>query len=145
MSFVSFIKENAEKAGWPSVKVLSDSCVTLPFDTDEGDINIFIRPCGKLFDKTVLEFSGPDIPVPSDVDLKLSMLEAFMKRNGDLLQGHWAIEGGEDDPKFSVMVTQIAETMDPLEFKSAVNTVLKEHERFLAILRKATKGSNVDF
>ncbi len=145
MSFVAFIQEMATNSGWSKVQTLSDSLVVLPFDTDEGKINVFIQPCGQFQGKTVIEFSSPGIPVPSDKEFRLTMLEFFMTRNGKLLQGHWAIEGSGDSRKFSVMATQIAETMDPPEFEAAIRAVLREFQGVMAFVRKATQGSKVDF
>ncbi len=146
MSFVTFITDMAEGAGWRAVRAVSDTLVALPFTTDEGTVSVFIRPCGKLQGKTVLEFSSAGIPIPSDSEFKVAMMEVLMVRNATMSMGHWAIEGSDsDEPKFTVMVTQLAETMDPAEFEAAVGAVRAEHERFIGSLRKVTQKSRVDF
>lgn len=145
MSFISFIKEKSRQAGWPAIRVVSETLVTLPFDTDEGAIDVRIQPCGKLEGKTVIEFSSPAIPVPAEGSSRLILLDLLMNRNGNLLQGHWSTTGEDDEKKFSVMVTQIAETMDPPEFKAAVRAVLSEFQNFKAAVRKTSQEDQVDF
>lgn len=146
MSFVSFITEMAEGAGWSAVRVVSDTLVVLPFESDEGTVKVFIRPCGKLRGKTVLEFSSSGIPVPADATLKAGMMAILMVRNANLTLGHWAIEGSEsDEPRFTVMATQIAETMDPAEFQGAVTAVNTEYRTFVGNIRKVVRSSEIDF
>lgn len=146
MSFVSFITEMAENADWRAVRVVSDSLVVLPFTTDQGTINVFIRPCGQVQGKTVIEFSSDGIDVPTTETLKLGLMQLLLVRNAKITVGHWAIEGGETtEPRFAVMATQIAETMDPAEFTTAVRAVTNEYEFFLGALRKINRNRQIDF
>lgn len=90
MSFIDFINEMAANADWHAVHVVSETMVALPFGTDEGTVNVFIRPCGRLQGKTVLEFSSAGVPVPTDGEVKSAMMELLMLRNATLTMGHWA-------------------------------------------------------
>lgn len=58
--------------------------------------------------------------------------------------GHWAIEEGSEN-RFTVMITQIAETMDPPEFESAVKAIVAEFDRMQGVLRKLTQATEIDF
>ena len=126
MSFPEFIKEAAERADWSKVLVLSETMVRLPFDSDEGAVNVFIRPCGQLEGKIVLEFGSAVFHIPEDPRARLGLFEALLERNGNLMQGYWAIEETDGGKKLSVMAAQIAETMDFSEAPNAVLAVAKE-------------------
>jgi len=145
MNFVEFIKHNANTVGWSAMKVLSDSGVALPFNSNEGPIQVFIQPCGKFEGQTVIEFSSPGLPVPADEGLEKVLSRMLLERNSKALQGHWGIEDSSDGPMYSVFVSQIANTMDPPEFKQAVLGVVNEYEKTVSVLRKAAQQSNVSF
>lgn len=145
MSFVSFIEGMASTAGWSKLRVLSETLVSLPFNSNEGGVEVFITPCGKYQGKTVIEFSSIGIPVPEDPAIKFAIMEALLIRNGKLALGHWAIVEGETENRFTVMMTQIAETMDPPEFESAVTVVGMEFDKMIGLLRKMTQKARIDF
>lgn len=146
MSFIDFINEMAANADWHAVHVVSETMVALPFGTDEGTVNVFIRPCGRVQGKTVLEFSSAGVPVPTDGEVKSAMMELLMLRNATLTMGHLAIEtAASEAPKFTIMATQIAETMDAVEFRAAVGAIRAEHENLVGSLRRITRRSRVDF
>lgn len=145
MSFLSFIQDMAAKAGWKAVVPMSETLIRLPFSSDEGEVNVFIRPCGKVDGKTVIEFSSLGLPLPANAEARLGMCEAVLTRNGNLLQGYWAIEESNNEQKLTVMATQIAETMDPPEFSAAVDAIVAEYSKIIGVLRKMFQGNRVDF
>jgi hypothetical protein len=139
MSFLSEMQEMASKVGWSAVHPISDTLVVIPFDSgdDLGRIDVFIRPCGAFRGKTVLEFSSPGLPIPDDSETKLAMMQLLLERSGAMVHGHWAIEAEADQKRFSVMVTQLADTMDAQDFEAAVGAVLTEFSGFLLSMKKA--------
>ncbi len=144
MDFIPFIKEVSTKAGWEAIFEVSETMVRLPFEDDAGEINVFIRPCGEFDEQTVLEFSSVGFPLPEDNGLRLALLEMALERNGQIMQGYWAIEEGNNEKKLTVMATQIAETMDPPEFKTSVLAVVREFSRMIKTLKDAMDETDGD-
>lgn len=142
MQFVPYITAKAQQCGWQVSEVLSESLVALNFDSDHGEEAVYIRPCGQNADgNTVLEFTSRGLAVPDDSEVAHDLAMMLLKRNGEMLMGHWGIEDLEGEEYFTVFVSQIANTMDLDEFRAAVRAILTERERFFKALQKVS----VDF
>ncbi len=139
MTFIELVKNTAAKAGGERVDTVSDTIAAIPFETDEGGMVVFSRPCGKVMDKSVIEFSSCGLPLPENPAMRLAMLELVMEQNGKMLQAHWGIEKSEDSAKLLPYACQIAQAIDPPEVEAAVNEILAVHTEFIAAFRKRSQ------
>jgi len=141
MNFLEFVSQKAQACGWSISEVVSESMVSLNFSVEGRAEKVYVRPCGKTADdNTVIEFKSSGLVVPDDETLAHDLGFALLRRNGDMLMGHWGIEEVGGAQYFTIFVTQIANTMDMDEFKGAVNAILGERSRFNKVLQSATIG-----
>ena len=97
--------------------------VALPSGT--GDV--FVRPCGEMHGKEVLEFSSRGIRLPRDDAAKMPLLILALQRNADMMLGHWGLDEESGDSVLRVFHSQITETMDPPELRGAILAVADEY------------------
>lgn len=142
MNFIEFATQKASQCGWRITEYLSDTMVSMTFETEMGDEKVYIRPCGQNSDgNTVIEFSSQGVQVPDDIANAALFALALLERNGEMLFGHWGIEKVGRQKFFTVFATQIANTLDADEFKGAVRAVLNERKR----LNKEVQKSSINF
>lgn len=92
-----------------------------------GLVDVFIRPCGEMHGKEVLEFSSAPLSLPSDDASKMPVLILALQRNADVILGHWGLDELADESVLRVFHSQITETMDLPEFRGAVLAVADEY------------------
>lgn len=139
MTFIELIKNRAAKAGGERVNTVSDMITALPFETDQGGMDVFSRPFGKVMGKTVIEFSSCGLPLPENPAMRLAMLELVMEQNGKMLQAHPRIEKSDDSAKLALYACQVAQAMDPPEVEAAVKGILAARTEFTAAFRKISQ------
>src|SRR5262245_60347119 len=110
----------ARELGFDDVEVRDGSvriAVPLP---DRAPVEIFIRPCGEMHGKEVLEFASGGLDLPSDDASKMPLLILALQRNADVMLGHWGLDEDGEGSRLRVFHAQITETMDLPELRGAL-------------------------
>lgn len=112
--------------GWVADRV-ADVQVRLRVPMDEGEpISVYVRPCGEMHGKEVLEFSSRGLRLPPDDATKMPLLILALQRNADVLFGHWGLDEQDNGSILRVFHSQITETMDLPELRAAAMAVADE-------------------
>lgn len=113
--------------GFSDVEVRDDS-VRVAVRLDAGvTIDVFVRPCGEMHGKEVLEFASGGLDLPGDDAAKMPLLILALQRNADVMLGHWGLDEGEAGSTLRVFHAQITETMDLPELRGALLGVADEY------------------
>ncbi len=94
---------------------------------DGSKVDIFVRPCGEMHGKEVLEFASGGLRLPSDDTAKMPLLILALQRNADVMIGHWGLDEAEEGSTLRVFHAQITETMDLPELRGALLGVADEY------------------
>lgn len=122
MSFSEFVETVAEKAGVPVKK--KDNSVVVTCDVGEGRTqNVVVALFGQERGNLIIGFSSAVLKMPAGQMLNQKTANELLRKNADLPHGAWAIEKIEDSEYLVVFDTQIAQTMDPEEFKASVEAL----------------------
>ena len=125
-SFADRVVSMARKLGFTDCTVHAEA-VRLVVPVEGADpVAVFVRPCGELLGKEVLEFSSEGLALPADDASKMPVLILALQRNADVMLGHWGLDEQEDASLLRVFHSQIEETMDLPEFRGAVLAVADE-------------------
>ncbi|MGE0788659.1 MAG: hypothetical protein AB7S26_23510 [Sandaracinaceae bacterium] len=100
--------------------------ITVP-RTETETVHVYVRPCGEMHGKEVLEFSSAGLALPSDDANKMPLLILALQRNADVMLGHWGLDETEEGSLLRVFHSQITETMDLPELRGAVLGVADEY------------------
>lgn len=130
----------ARELGFDDVEVRDDSVrVAVPVH-GAGSVDVFVRPCGEMHGKEVLEFATGGLHLPSDDAAKMPLLILALQRNADVMIGHWGLHEEERGSTLRVFHAQIAETMDLPELRGALLGVADEYstlaEAFVELVRE---------
>jgi len=127
-TFVERVTEMALGLGWDRVDAGDGStvCITVPVEGSAG-VDVFVRPCGEMHGKEVLEFSSCGLRLPPEDAAKMPLLILALQRNADVIFGHWGLDENDDGSTLRVFHSQITETMDPPELRGAVLAVADEY------------------
>jgi hypothetical protein len=127
-TFVERVTEMALKLGWDRVDAGDGSKVriTVPVEGSKA-VDVFVRPCGEMHGKEVLEFSSGGLRLPDEDAAKMPLLILALQRNADVIFGHWGLDENDDGSTLRVFHSQITETMDPPELRGAVLAVADEY------------------
>jgi hypothetical protein len=126
VSFIDRVTTMAAKLGLGECEVAGES-VRLMVSVDGADpVAVFVRPCGEMHGKEVLEFSSAGLTLPDDDASKMPLLILALQRNADVMLGHWGLDEQETASLLRVFHSQITETMDLPEFRGAVLAVADE-------------------
>jgi hypothetical protein len=94
---------------------------------ERAPVAVFVRACGEMHDKEVLEFSTAGLHLPDDDASKMPILILALQRNADVMIGHWGLDEDEEGSLLRVFHAQITETMDLPELRGALLGVADEH------------------
>lgn len=123
MSFAEFVETIAEKAGM-TVNKPDDSSIVVHFDTGEGRTQrLIVKPVGQEGGNLIVGFYSAVLEMPAGQMLNQKTANELLSENAHLYHGAWAIEKIEDSEYLVVFDTQIAQTMDPEEFKASVRAL----------------------
>jgi hypothetical protein len=127
-TFVKRVTEMALELGWDDVDAGDGSSVriTVPVEGSRP-VDVFVRPCGEMHGKEVLEFSSGGLRLPAEDASKMPLLILALQRNADVLFGHWGLDEDDEGSTLRVFHSQITETMDPPELRGAVLAVADEY------------------
>ena len=106
---------------------LSDDQVRIEVPGEPGPVRVFVRACGEMHGKEVLEFSSDGLTLPADDTHKMPLLILALQRNADVIFGHWGLDESDGKSTLRVFHSQITETMDPPELQFAVQAVANEY------------------
>lgn len=127
--FVDRVVRMARELGLPEVDVGDESVrVTVPLEAPRS-VDIFVRPCGEMHGKEVLEFSSGGLRLPEDDAAKMPLLILALQRNADVMLGHWGLDETDDGSTLRVFHAQITETMDLPELRGALLGVADEYAK----------------
>ena len=122
------VTEMAQALGWDEVEVDEDPRVRITIPIEGGrPADVFVRPCGEMHGKEVLELSSSGLRLPNDDAAKMPLLILALQRNADVMFGHWGLDEDDGGSTLRVFHSQITETMDPPELRSAVLAVADEY------------------
>jgi hypothetical protein len=125
--FVDRVLRMTTELGFSDVEVRDDS-VRVAVSVDAGVlVDVFVRPCGEMHGKEVLEFASGGLDLPSDDASKMPLLILALQRNADVMLGHWGLDEGEAGSTLRVFHAQITETMDLPELRGALLGVADEY------------------
>lgn len=117
----------ARELGLPEVEV-RDGAVRVAVPREgRAPIDIFVRPCGEMHGKEVLEFSSGGLRLPDEDAAKMPLLILALQRNADVMLGHWGLDEADDASTLRVFHAQITETMDLPELRGALLGVADEY------------------
>ena len=127
-SFVERVTEMARALGWSDVDAGDGSSVRITIaPAGARPVDVFVRPCGEMHGKEVLEFSSGGLRLPEDDAAKMPLLILALQRNADVIFGHWGLDEDSAGSTLRVFHSQITETMDPPELRGAVLAVADEY------------------
>lgn len=113
--------------GFSEMEVREDEVrVAVPL-SERAPVDIFVRPCGEMHGKVVLEFSSGGLGLPNDDAKTMPLLILALQRNADIMIGHWGLDERDDGSTLRVFHAQIAETMDLPELRGALFAVADEY------------------
>jgi len=124
MSFADFVEQVAAKAGL-KVEKRNPSLIVVPYNMG-GDRHqsVYVRPLGMTANKSlIIGFSSPALKMPAGQQLGQKTANDLLRENAKLPHGAWAIESIEDAEYLVAFDTQIAQTMDPIEFKASAGAL----------------------
>jgi hypothetical protein len=125
--FVDRVVRMSTELGFTEVEVSDDSVrVAVSLDADLA-VDVFVRACGEMHGKEVLEFSSGGLSLPSDDAAKMPLLILALQRNADVMIGHWGLDEGDAGSTLRVFHAQITETMDLPELRGALLGVADEY------------------
>lgn len=118
----------AQALGWDEIDVRGDASVriTIPIE-GARPVDVFVRPCGEMHGKEVLELSSGGLRLPEDDGAKMPLLILALQRNADVMFGHWGLDEDDSGSTLRVFHSQITETMDPPELRGGVLAVADEY------------------
>lgn len=116
----------ASQLGWDAEATGDEQVRLLVASQDDEEVGVYVRPCGEIHGKEVLEFSSRGLRLPGDDAAKMPLLILALQRNADVLFGHWGLDEEEDASILRVFHSQITETMDLAELKAAAMAVADE-------------------
>lgn len=126
-TFVARVIGMARELGFDDVEV-RDGSVRIAVSVDGArPVDIFVRPCGEMHGKEVLEFSSGGLRLPDHDASKMPLLILALQRNADVMIGHWGLDEAEDGSTLRVFHAQITETMDLPELRGALLGVADEY------------------
>jgi len=102
--------------------------ISVPMDDAPG-VDVFVRACGEMHGKEVLEFSSGGLRLPENDAEKMPLLILALQRNADVIFGHWGLDEEDQGSTLRVFHSQITETMDLPELRGAVLAVADEYSR----------------
>ncbi len=121
------VVEMARELGFPDVEVGGERVrVRVPMQ-GAASVDVFVRPCGEMHGKEVLEFSSCGLRLPRDDSSKMPLLILALQRNADVMIGHWGLDEDDDGSTLRVFHAQITETMDLPELRGALLGVADEY------------------
>lgn len=127
-SFEARVTTMARELGWAPQHQPDHERVQIRVPREEGEgIDVFVRSCGEMHGKEVLEFSSAGLRLPSDDSAKMPLMILALQRNADVMLGHWGLDEDDTGSTLRVFHSQIAETMDPPELRGAVLAVADEY------------------
>ena len=128
--FVEQVTAMARELGFTEVDPGDGSYVKINVPMDDAPaVDVYVRPCGEMHGKEVLEFSSGGLRLPSNDAEKMPLLILALQRNADVIFGHWGLDEADDGSTLRVFHSQITETMDLPELKGAVLAVADEYSR----------------
>lgn len=113
--------------GFADVEVRDESVRVAVSVEAGGVVDVFVRPCGEMHGKEVLEFASGGLDLPSDDAAKMPLLILALQRNADVMIGHWGLDEGDAGSTLRVFHAQITETMDLPELRGALLGVADEY------------------
>lgn len=127
-TFVGRVVKMARELGLPEPEVDGER-VRVRVQVHEGtQVDVFVRPCGEMHGKEVLEFSSSGVRLPNDDASKMPLLILALQRNADVMIGHWGLDESEEHASIlRVFHAQITETMDLPELRGALLGVADEY------------------
>ena len=119
-SFGDFITQVATRAGL-KISERGPSSVTLLFDLGGGrKQKVWVRSRGTSRDgKLIVGFFSPALQIPAGAMLGQKAANELLRENVKLAHGAWAIEKAGNEECLVAFDTQIAQTMQPEEFKAS--------------------------
>jgi hypothetical protein len=125
-TFVSRLTRMVQDLGFDRPELLGER-VRVKVPVEEGPTaDVFVRHCGEMHGKEVLEFASGELRLPDDDAAKMPLLILALQRNADVMIGHWGLEESDDGSTLRVFHAQIAETMDLPELRGALLGVADE-------------------
>ncbi len=126
-SFIEHVVRMVRELGFPDVEVRDEAVrVAVPAE-GVPPVDVFVRPCGEMHGKEVLEFASCALRLPSDDAAKMPLLILALQRNADVMLGHWGLDEEADRSTLRVFHAQITETMDLPELRGALFGVANEY------------------
>jgi hypothetical protein len=127
--FVERVTAMARELGFTQLDVRPGECVCIKVEGEGGSrpVDVFVRPCGEMHGKEVLEFASAGLRLPEDDATKMPLLILALQRNADVILGHWGLDEDELGSTLRVFHSQITETMDLPELRGAVLAVADEY------------------
>lgn len=125
-SFVERVLGMVRELGFDEVDV-RDGTVRVAVPAQGTRADIFIRPCGEMHGKEVLEFASSGLRLPPDDTKKMPLLILALQRNADVMIGHWGLDEEAEGSTLRVFHAQITETMDLPELRGALMGVADEY------------------
>ncbi len=122
LNFPAWIEFIAAMAGFKTQK-LSETLIVIKYELAGGRSRIvWISPVGKdRFNNTVISIASPTLKMgTAGRYLSQKHANGLLRHNAQLQHGAWAIENIEGDDYLVMFDTQIAETMDTIEFATSV-------------------------
>ena len=127
-AFVERVTEMAMALGFTHHELEDGEAVRLVARVEgAGEVPVFVRACGEMHGKEVLEFSSAGLALPSDDAARMPLLILALQRNADVMLGHWGLDETEEGSTLRVFHSQITETMDQPELRGAVLGVADEY------------------
>lgn len=121
------VVDMARELGFEQVEVRDDLVrIGVPLD-HSPTVDVFVRPCGEMHGKEVLEFASAGLRLPDDDSSKMPLLILALQRNADVMIGHWGLDEDEEGSTLRVFHAQITETMDLPELRGALLGVADEY------------------
>ncbi len=119
--FSDFIVHIASQAGFEVVKE-SPTIVTITLDLKDGRAQtVWIKPAGTdNQDNPLISITSAAAKIPKGQNLSQSVANELLRQNTNIAHGAWGINKIEENEYLVAMVTMIAKTMQPEDFKASV-------------------------
>lgn len=128
-TFAESVATLAKQLGWAAEQLHEDQVrIQVPADAGET-VPVYIRPCGEMHGREVLELSSRGLRLPEEDASKMPLLILALQRNADVLFGHWGLDEEDEASILRVFHSQLTETMDLAELKAAAMAVADEFSR----------------
>jgi hypothetical protein len=120
-SIGEFLEDVANRAGL-QILARGRSSVTLAFAFQDGrSQKVWVRALGKDGSgNLIIGFYSPVLQLPPGTMLGQKAANELLRENSEFAHGAWAVQKVEEDEFLVACDTQIAETLDPKEFKATV-------------------------